>query len=103
LVLPDIKADRENSTFNVVALHDPRFRQPLLLACPVRLGGKALRGLYLDRWPVEQVPDAGKQMPGGLRRCQFSMFFPARVLFSQPVGISGWMLPSSDGQTLTGD
>ena len=35
-------------------------------------GGKALRGLYRDRWPVEQVPSAGKQMLGGARQFVFA-------------------------------
>jgi len=38
------------------------------LACPLKLSGKALRGLYRDRWPVEQIPLAGKQMLGGARQ-----------------------------------
>jgi hypothetical protein len=31
-----------------------------------------LRGLYRDRWPVEQVPVAGKQMLGGARQFVFA-------------------------------
>ncbi|MBN2004642.1 MAG: hypothetical protein JXA21_14900, partial [Anaerolineae bacterium] len=72
LVLPDVKVHPDNTTFYVVAIYDPRFRQPLLLACPVRLSGSALRGLYHDRWPVERVPNAGKQMLGGARQFVFA-------------------------------
>jgi len=68
LVLPDVKVHPDNSTFTVVAIYDPRFRQPWLLACPLCLTGVALRRLYRDRWPVEQVPLAGKQMLGGVRQ-----------------------------------
>lgn len=72
LVLPDVKVHPQNPTFSVVALYDPRFRQPWLLACPLRLTGASLRGLYRDRWPVEQVPVAGKQMLGGARQFVFA-------------------------------
>jgi hypothetical protein len=72
LVLPDVKVRPDNPTFGVVALYDPRFRQPWLLACPVRLTGASLRGLYCDRWPVEQIPVAGKQMLGGARQFVFA-------------------------------
>jgi hypothetical protein len=72
LVLPDVKVHPDNPTFHVVAIHDPRFRQPWLLGCPLRLSGTALRGLYQDRWSVEQVPLAGKQMLGGARQFVFA-------------------------------
>jgi hypothetical protein len=72
LVLPDVKVHLDNPTFTVVAIHDPRFRQPWLLGCPLRLSGTALGGLYRDRWPVEQVPLAGKQMLGGARQFVFA-------------------------------
>lgn len=72
LVLPDVKVHPDHATFNVVAIHDPRFREPWLLGCPLRLSGPALRGLFRDRWPVEQVPLAGKQMLGGARQFVFA-------------------------------
>ena len=72
LVLPDVKVHPDNPTFTVAAIYDPRFRQPWLLACPLRLKGEALRGLYRDRWPVERVPLAGKQMLGGARQFVFA-------------------------------
>jgi len=68
LVLPDVKVHQDNPTFIVVAIYDPRFEEPWLLACPLKFSGKALRGLYRDRWPIEQVPLAGKQMLGGARQ-----------------------------------
>jgi hypothetical protein len=72
LVLPDVKVHPDNPTFNVVAIHDPRYREPWLLACPLKLSGAALRGLYRDRWPVEQVPLAAKQMLGAGRQFVFA-------------------------------
>lgn len=68
----DVKVDPDNATFTVVAIHDPRFTEPLLLACPVPLSGQALYALYRDRWPVEQVPQAAKQMLGGARQFVFA-------------------------------
>lgn len=68
LVLPDVKVHPDNETFTAAAIYDPRFGKPWLLACPLKFSGTALRGLYRDRWPVEQVPLAGKQMLGGARQ-----------------------------------
>ena len=68
LVLPDVKVQEDNETFTAAAIYDPRFQEPWLLACPLMLSGSALRGLYRDRWPVEQVPLAAKQMLGGARQ-----------------------------------
>ncbi|MEA3345870.1 MAG: hypothetical protein U9Q78_06470 [Chloroflexota bacterium] len=59
VVRRDVKVHPDNDTFTVVAIHDPRFTTPLLLACPVELSihracseplsGKALYGLYRNR------------------------------------------------------
>jgi hypothetical protein len=68
LVLPDMKVDPHNPTFHVAAIYDPRFEEPWLLACPLILSGATLGGLYRDRWPVEQIPLAAKQMLGGARQ-----------------------------------
>ena len=57
-------------TFSVIAIHDPRWSRPLLLAVPTDLAtleASHLRRLYLDRWPVEQLPLAAKQMIGAQR------------------------------------
>jgi hypothetical protein len=65
LVLPD--AAPGAPTFRVVAIHDPRYREPLLLAAPLVLSAAVLHALYRDRWPVEQLPLAAKQMLGAAR------------------------------------
>jgi hypothetical protein len=65
LVLPDVPRDRP--TFRLVVLHDPRWTEPLVLATPLAVSARALRDLYLDRWPVEQLPLAAKQMLGAAR------------------------------------
>jgi len=66
LVLAD--ADADSPTFTVVAIHDPRHRDPLLLATPLPLSPRTARDCYADRWPVEQLPLAAKQMVGAARQ-----------------------------------
>jgi len=66
LVRPD--ADDDSPTFTVIAIHDPRQREPLLLATPLALTPRQARDCYRDRWPVEQLPLAAKQMLGAARQ-----------------------------------
>ena len=68
LVLPDAKVDPENATFYVVAVYDPRFDEPWLLACPLKFSGMVMWGFYHDRWPIEQLPLAAKHMVGANRQ-----------------------------------
>lgn len=72
LVLPECKVNSANSIFYVVAIHDPHFVAPWLLACPLKLGGKTLSNFYHDRWPVEQLPLAAKHMVGADRQFVFA-------------------------------
>jgi hypothetical protein len=66
LVLPD--AAPGAPTFRLVAIHDPRWTEPLVLASPLAVAARVLRDLYRDRWPVEQLPLAAKQMIGAARQ-----------------------------------
>lgn len=66
LVLPD--AVPGSPRFSVVAIYDPAYTAPLLLATPLNLPPPVLRDLYRDRWPVEQLPLAAKQMLGAARQ-----------------------------------
>jgi hypothetical protein len=66
LVRPD--AAPGAPTFRLVAIHDPRWTAPLVLASPLAVSARALRDLYADRWPVEQLPLAAKQMLGAGRQ-----------------------------------
>lgn len=66
LVLSDQKPGAES--FNIAAIYDPRYKDPLLLATPLKLSGETLREIYRDRWPVEQIPLAAKQMIGAVRQ-----------------------------------
>jgi hypothetical protein len=66
LVLSDQKPGADS--FNIVAIHDPRYQHPLLLATPLNLDGQTCKALYADRWPVEQLPLSAKQMIGAARQ-----------------------------------
>jgi hypothetical protein len=68
LVLREDKPSAENQTFTVVAVYDPRFETPWLLACPLQLSGADFWGFYHDRWPIEQLPLASKHMVGAHRQ-----------------------------------
>ena len=68
LVHAEQKPDVEAQTFNIVAIHDPRYKKPLLLATPLNLEGETLKEIYIDRWPVAQLPLSAKQMIGAVRQ-----------------------------------
>jgi hypothetical protein len=51
-------------TFRLVVLRHPRWREPWVLATPLPVSAAVLRALYLERWPIEQLPLAAKQMLG---------------------------------------
>lgn len=60
-------------SFNVMAFHDPRYKEPWLLATDVgELTPQSVRAFYKDRWPVEQLPLAAKQMLGAHRQFVWS-------------------------------
>lgn len=62
LVLPDVVPHEQAQTFQVVAIYDPAYTTPWLLATPLKLKAATVKAIYQDRWPVEQIPLAAKQM-----------------------------------------
>ncbi len=68
LVLPNVVPDAQAKTFQVYAIYDPAYATPWLLATPLKLKAVALKAIYQDRWPVEQIPLAAKQMVGAHRQ-----------------------------------
>ena len=68
LVLNDQKANPANQTFRVMAFHDPRYVDPLLVAVSLPLQPVSVLGIYHDRWPVEGPPLVAKQMLGAHRQ-----------------------------------
>ena len=65
LVLPDARAGA--ATFRLVAIFDPRYRQPLLLSSNLGVSPQALWHLYKGRWALEHLPLSAKPMLGAER------------------------------------
>jgi len=57
--------------FRCVVIHDPRYQEPWVLATNLPVSASALWCLYRDRWPIEQLPLAAKQMLGAHRAFVF--------------------------------
>jgi hypothetical protein len=72
LVLPDAKPG--SPSFRCVVFFDPRYQEPLVLVTnlPPSVSARALWHLYRDRWPIEQIPLAGKPMLGAERSFVFA-------------------------------
>jgi len=68
LILPDVLPGPDTPSFRVIAIYDPDFDQPWLLASPLPLQAATMCAIYRDRWPVEQIPLAAKQMLGAHRQ-----------------------------------
>jgi hypothetical protein len=59
------------TAFRCVVIHDPRYHEPWVVVTNLPVSASALWGLYRDRWPIEQVPLAAKQMLGAHRAFVF--------------------------------
>jgi hypothetical protein len=57
--------------FRCAVIHDPCYREPLVLVTTLPVSAYALWCLYRDRWPIEQIPLAAKQMLGAHRAFVF--------------------------------
>jgi len=51
---------------------DPKYKHPLVLVTTLSVTAYALWCLYLDRWPIEQIPLCAKQMLGAMRSFVFN-------------------------------
>lgn len=54
-----------------IVIFDPRYTAPWVLVTPLDVSASAVWRLYKDRWPIEQVPLAAKQMLGAERSFVF--------------------------------
>jgi hypothetical protein len=72
LLLPGVVPDPNNATFQVVAVYDPQYAQPWLLATDLPITPVTIKALYEDRWPIEQTPLAAKHMVGAHRQFVFA-------------------------------
>lgn len=68
VILPGIIPSKNAKTFRVYAIHDPAYATPWLLATTLKLKAATLKAMYQDRWPIEQIPLAAKQMVGAHRQ-----------------------------------
>jgi hypothetical protein len=68
LILPGVIPGPQAKTFRVYATYDPAYTTPWLLATPLKLKAATVKAMYQDRWPVEQIPLAAKQMVGAHRQ-----------------------------------
>jgi hypothetical protein len=59
------------AAFRCVVIHDPRYREPWVVATNLPVSAHAIWGVYRDRWPIEQAPLAAKQMLGAHRAFVF--------------------------------
>jgi hypothetical protein len=74
------------SRFTVIVIQDPRFTKPLVLATNLTLPAPDVCALYRDRWPVEQVPLAAKQMLGDRARVRLRQGDLSALARTSPVG-----------------
>ena len=72
LVCSDQKVAPDNETFTIWVFFDPLYRHPLVLGTGLTADPWVIFCLYLDRWPVEQVPLVAKQLPGLERQLVFA-------------------------------
>ena len=56
----------------MLAIYDPLYAQPWLLATDLPIAAPDVKALYQDRWPVEQIPLAAKHMLGAHRQFVFA-------------------------------
>jgi hypothetical protein len=90
LVLSDAKPG--SPSFRCVLILDPRYKEPLVLVTnlPRSVSARALWCLYRDRWPIEQMPLAAKQMLGAERSFVFAK--DSRVRLPQLALLAGNVL-----------
>lgn len=72
LVRSDQKVSAQNPTFSIWVFRDPRYRTPLVLITNLSVSAEAVFRLYLDRWPVEQIPQVAKPLLGLERQWVFA-------------------------------
>jgi hypothetical protein len=73
LILPTCKPGESTDTFTIWVFFDPLYKTPLVLGTNLAQAQPlTVFCLYLDRWPVEQIPLVTKQMLGFHRQFVFA-------------------------------
>jgi hypothetical protein len=72
LVRSDQHVSAANETFSIWVIDDPAYEQLWVLATNLDCSAETAYHLYLNRWPVEQIPLVAKQLLGMHRQFVFS-------------------------------
>lgn len=59
-------------SYRIIVIIDPRYNKPLVVATNLSASASTIWNLYKDRWPIEQLPLAAKQMLGAQRSFVFN-------------------------------
>ncbi len=68
----DLNVADDHERYAIWVLADPLFKTPLVLGTNLSVTPEVLFNLYLDRWPVEQIPLVAKQLLGCQRQFVFA-------------------------------
>lgn len=68
----DLKVADDHERYTVWVFDDPLFKTPLVLGTNLSAAPEVIFSLYLDRWPVEQIPLVAKQLLGCQRQFVFA-------------------------------
>jgi hypothetical protein len=79
LVRRDQKVAADNALFTIWVYHDPLYQEPLVLGTNLTAQAATIFQLYLDRWPVEEVPLVCKQLLGLQRHFVFAALARLRL------------------------
>lgn len=67
----DLHVADDHERYTIWVFDDPLFKSPLVLGTNLPTGPEVIFCLYLDRWPVEQIPLVTKQLLGCHRQFVF--------------------------------
>ncbi|MCP4360167.1 MAG: hypothetical protein GY796_19340 [Chloroflexi bacterium] len=79
LVRTDQKVADTEESYSILVFDDPLYKKPLVLGYNFEAKPETVFLLYLDRWPVEQIALAAKQMMGMGRQFVFSTISVQRL------------------------
>ena len=72
LMRSDLRVADDHERYAIWVFLDPLFKTPLVLGTNLSAEPKVIFSLYLDRWPVEQIPLVTKQLLGCHRQFVFA-------------------------------
>ena len=68
----DLNVADDHELYSIWVFADPLFKTPLVLGTNLSVSAEVIFSLYLDRWPVEQIPLVAKQLLGCQRQFVFA-------------------------------